>query len=144
MLFRSKGAGPSLLAVMAGEVDMMISGTPAVTTQIKAGKLRAVAVSGARRSPPLPDVPTMIESGLPGMEATAWYSLMAPAGTPRPIIDQVRAALIKAMDTPQVRERLLAEGANPESTTPEELAAYIRTEIAKWARAVKASGVRVD
>ncbi len=139
-----KGAGPAAVAVFSGEVDMMISAPPAVIGFVKAGRLRAIAVTSAKRSPALPDVPTMMESGLPGFEATAWYCMVAPAGTPRPIIDKVRAALVKAMETRQVRQRLLDEGAAPESSTPEELGAFIRAEMEKWARAVKISGARVD
>ena len=86
----------------------------------------------------------MIESGLPNFEATAWYCMVAPAGTPRPIVDKVHGALVKALDTPQVRQRLLDEGATPESSSPEELGAFIRTEIDKWAATVKTAGVRVD
>lgn len=139
-----KGAGPAAVAVFSGEVDMMISAPPAVINFVKLGRLRAIAVTSATRSPALPDVPTMMESGLPGFEATAWYCMVAPAGTPRPIIDKVRDALVKAMETPQVRQRLLDEGATPESSTPEELGAFIRAEIDKWARAVKLSGARID
>lgn len=139
-----KGAGPAQVAVMSGEVDMMVSAPPAVMTQIKAGRLRALAVSSAKRSPALPDVPTMMESGLQAFEATAWYCLVAPAGTPRPIVDKIRAALIRAMEAPQIRDRLLSEGAAPESSTPEELGTFIKTEISKWAKAVKLSGARIE
>ena len=110
----------------------------------KQGRLYPLAVTSATRSPSLPAVPTMIESGLPGFEATAWYCMMAPAGTPRPIIDVVRVALIKALDTPQVKQRLFDEGAAAESSTPEELGAFIKAEIDKWEKAVKLAGVKLD
>jgi tripartite-type tricarboxylate transporter receptor subunit TctC len=139
-----KGSGLASVAVFSGEVDMLISAPPTVINFVKAGRLRAVAVSSATRSPALPDVPTMMESGLPGFEATAWYCIVAPAGTPRAIIDKVRGALVKAMETPQVRQRLLDEGATPESSTPEELGEFIRAEIEKWAKAVRLSGARID
>lgn len=86
----------------------------------------------------------MMESGLQAFEATAWYCLVAPAGTPRPIVDKIRAALIRAMEAPQIRDRLLSEGAAPESSTPEELGTFIKTEISKWAKAVKLSGARIE
>jgi len=139
-----KGAGPASIAVFSGEVDMMISAPPAVINFLKTGRLRAVAVTSATRSAALPDVPTMMESGLPGFEATAWYCMVAPAGTPRSIIDRIQAALVKAMETPQVRQRLLDEGATPESSSPEELGEFIRTEIEKWTKAVRLSGAKVD
>lgn len=136
-----KGAGPASIAVMSGEVHMMVSAPPAVINHFKSGRLRALAVSSAKRSPALPDVPTISET-LPGFEATAWYSLMAPAGTPAPIIKKVHQALTKAMATPAVRDRLLAQGAVPESSTPEELRAYMRAEIPKWAKAIELAGVK--
>ena len=139
-----KGAGPASIAVFSGEIDMMISGPPAVMGFFKQGRLYPLAVTSATRSPSLPAVPTMIESGLPGFEATAWYCMMAPAGTPRPIIDVVRVALIKALDTPQVKHRLFDEGAAAESSTPEELGAFIKAEIDKWEKAVKLAGVKLD
>lgn len=139
-----KGAGPASIAVMAGEVQMMVSAPPAVISHFKSGRLRALAVSSPKRSPALPDVPTIAESGLPGFEATAWYSLMAPAGTPAPIIKKVHQALVKAMQTPAVRDRLLAQGAVPQSSTPEELRAFMRAEIPKWAKAIELAGVKTN
>ena len=139
-----KGAGPASIAVFSGEIDMMISGPPAVMNFFKQGRLYPLAVTSSTRSPALPSVPTMIESGLPGFEATAWYCLMAPAGTPRPIIDVVHAALVKALDTPQIKQRLLDEGAAPDSSTPEELGAFIKSEIVKWDKAVKLAGAQVN
>jgi tripartite-type tricarboxylate transporter receptor subunit TctC len=139
-----KSAGLASVAVFSGEVDMMISAPPAVMQFFKAGRMRALAVTSAMRSPALPEVPTMMESGFPDFEATAWYCMMAPAGTPRPVIDKVHAALVKSLDAPQVRQRLLDEGAAPESSTPEELGAFIRAEIDKWEKVVKRSGVRLD
>ena len=139
-----KGAGPAAVAVFSGEVDLMISGPPAVMQFVRTNRLRALAVTSPTRSPALPDVPTMIESGLPGFEATAWYALLAPAATPRPIVDRVHGALTRALDSPQIRQRLLAEGATPESSTPEELATFMRVEIEKWAKVVKLANVKVE
>lgn len=137
-----KGAGPASIAAISGEIDMMISAPPAVIPHFKSGRLRALVVSSSKRSPALPDVPTVAESGIPGFEATAWYSLMAPAGTPQPIIMRVHQALLKAMENSEVRGKLLAQGAETESSTPAELHEFMRNDIAKWAKAIKLAGVK--
>jgi tripartite-type tricarboxylate transporter receptor subunit TctC len=139
-----KGGGPGVLALVGNQIDMMVAQVPTAKTLYAAGRLRLLAVSGAKRSPALPDVPTMIESGLPDFEATAWYSVVAPARTPQPIIDRLHAALVKALNTPEVRQRLAEEGAEVETMTPEELGRFMHAEIAKWAKAVKASGATLD
>jgi tripartite-type tricarboxylate transporter receptor subunit TctC len=139
-----KSAGQAATAVFVGEVDMLLAAPPAVVNHVKSGRLRAVAVSTATRSPSLPDVPTIAESGLPGFDASAWYCMVAPAGTPRPIIDKVRTALMRAMEATEVRQRMLTDGAVPESSTPEELGAFIKSEILRWDKAVKASGAKLD
>jgi tripartite-type tricarboxylate transporter receptor subunit TctC len=139
-----KGAGPASVAVLSGEVDMMVSAPPAVIHHFRSGRLRALVVSSLKRSPALPEVPTVAESGIPGFDATAWYCMVVPAATPVPIIQRVRTALVTAMETPAVRDKLMAEGAVPESSTPEELRAFIAAEIPKWAKAVKLAGVKVD
>ncbi len=139
-----KGAGQSLIALLSKEVDMVLAAPPAVLPHVRSGQLRPIAVSGGTRSPALPDTPTISESGVPGFDATAWYCLMAPAGTARPIIDIIRASLIKAITAPAVLARLLAEGAAPESSTPEELGKLINADIKRWARAVQISGAKLD
>lgn len=139
-----KGAGPASIGVISGEVDMMVSAPPAVINHFRNGRLRALAVSSIKRSPALPDVPTIAESGIPGFDATAWYCLVAPAGTPAPIIQQLNGALIRAMENPAVRSKLLADGAETESSTPEELRDFIRDEIKKWAKAIKLAGIEVE
>jgi tripartite-type tricarboxylate transporter receptor subunit TctC len=139
-----KGGAPAIVALMSGELDMMVGQIPTVHAQVRAGRVRALAISGARRSGTLPDVPTMIESGLPGFEATSWYAIVAPSGTPKPIIDRLHGELIKAINSQEVRGRLSDEGAEIETTTPAQLSAFVRTEIDKWAKAVKVSGARVD
>jgi tripartite-type tricarboxylate transporter receptor subunit TctC len=137
-----KGAGPSLIALRSKEVFSIIAAPPAVLPHTRSGVFRALAVSSAKRSPPFPDTPTMIESGLPGFDVTAWYCLMAPAGTPRPIINRIHAALSKTITTSPVAERLIAEGAAPEPTTPEEFAQLIAIDMKNWARAVEIAGIR--
>jgi tripartite-type tricarboxylate transporter receptor subunit TctC len=139
-----KGGAPGMVALLGGEVDMMVAQIPSSKQLHVAGKVRALAISGARRSAALPDVPTMIESGLPGFEATSWYCVVAPAGTPKPIVDKLNAEIVKALNTPEMRQRLADDGAEVESSTPAELARFVHAEIAKWAKAVKDSGARVD
>jgi tripartite-type tricarboxylate transporter receptor subunit TctC len=139
-----KGSAPASVAVMSGEVDMMVSAPPAVINHFRNGRLRALVVSSLKRSPALPEVPTIAESGVPGFDATAWYCLVAPAGTPAPVVQRLHGALVKAMETPAVRDKLLAEGAAPESSSPEELRLFIHEEIAKWAKAVKLAGAKID
>ena len=139
-----KGGGPALVALMSGELDLMVGQVPSVVTQVKGNRVRALAVSGATRSVALPDVPTMMESGIAGFDATSWYAIVTVAGTPRPLIDRLHAEMLKAINTPEVRGRLSDEGANIETSTPEELAQFVRVEIDKWARAVKVSGAKLD
>ena len=139
-----KGAGPAMIALLSREVDMMVASPVAIMPQVRSGQVRAIAVSGALRSPALPEVPTISESGLPGFDSTAWYCMMAPAGTPRAIIDKVRAALVQALRTPAVTERLNGEGAAPETSTPEELGKLIRDDLQRWAKAVRISGAKLD
>lgn len=139
-----KGGGPGMIALLGGEIDMMVAQIPSSKQLHVAGKVRALAISGAKRSPALPDVPTMIESGLPGFDATSWYCVVAPAGTPKPIIDKLNAEIVKALNTPEMRQRLADEGAEIAPSTPAELARFVHAEIAKWAKAVKDSGARID
>jgi len=139
-----RGGGPGMMALVAGQIDMLVGQVPTVATMVNAGRLRAIAVSSAKRSPALPQVPTMAEAGLPGFDATAWYSIVVPAGTPKTIISRLHAELVKILKSPDIRERLISEGADVETTTPEELAAFIRAEIPKWAKAVKESGSKLD
>jgi tripartite-type tricarboxylate transporter receptor subunit TctC len=139
-----RGGGPGMMALVAGQIDLLVGQVPTVTPMVNAGRLRAIAVSGAKRSPALPDVPTMSESGLPGFDATAWYSIVVPAGTPKPIISRLHAELVKILKSPDIRERLISEGADVETSTPDELAAFVHAEIQKWAKAVKDSGTKID
>jgi tripartite-type tricarboxylate transporter receptor subunit TctC len=136
-----KGAGAGLIALRSKEVNMILAAPPAVLPHVRSGVFRALAVSGAKRSPALPDTPTISESGMPGFDVTAWYCLMAPAGTPRPVIDKVRGALVKTITAPPVSDRLIAEGAAPEPTTPEEFAKLIDMELKRWAKAVDIAGL---
>jgi tripartite-type tricarboxylate transporter receptor subunit TctC len=120
--------GPqSSAAVLGGQVDMVVGSAATFLTYVRGNRLRPIAVSTAKRSPALPEVPTLIEAGLKDFDVSSWYCMVAPAGTPRPVIDRLREALIRALQAPEVRDRLLSEGAPPEPSTPEELGAFIRT-----------------
>ena len=122
----------------------MFSTMPPALPQVKAGKLKAIAVTSARRSLTTPELPTIAESGLPGFEAITWYGMAAPAGTPPVIVRKLNTAVVKLLHLPDVRERLLATGTEASGTTPEEFAAYIKSEIVKWAKVVRESGARAE
>ena len=139
-----KGGAPSVGAVIAGEVQMAIESPPPIVPQVKAGKLRGLGAARATRSPLLPDVPTVGEAGLPGFEVGSWYGFHAPAGTPRPIIDKLHAEMVKAMNTPELRERFSNVGAETIANTPAEYGAFVQAELKKWGKVIQATGVKVD
>jgi tripartite-type tricarboxylate transporter receptor subunit TctC len=139
-----KGAGPALVDAMAGHVELLISSMPAVIGQSRAGRLRMIAQGGEKRSSAAPDVPTMIEGGVPGFVVTAGFGLFAPAGTPRPVIDRVLAALKASLADAGVRARLSGEGADPVGSTPEEYEQFTRSEIQKWIKVARAAGIEPE
>jgi tripartite-type tricarboxylate transporter receptor subunit TctC len=139
-----KGGAPSVGAVIAGEVQVAIESPPPIVPQVKAGKLRGLGAARATRSPLLPDVPTVSEAGLPGFEVGSWYGFHAPAGTPRPIIDKLHAEMVKAMNTPELRERFAGVGADMVANTPAQYGAFVQAELKKWGKVVQATGVKVD
>ena len=139
-----KGSSPALVDLIGGQVQIMFDNLPSALPQIKAGKLRAIAVTSLKRAPVLPDVPTISESGLPGFEASSWFGVLAPAGTPVPIVARINAEVNKWLQTADARERLLSQGAEAAGGTPEQFAHHIRAESEKWAKVVKASGAKVD
>jgi tripartite-type tricarboxylate transporter receptor subunit TctC len=139
-----KGAGPALVDTVAGHVELLISSMPAVIPQSRAGKLRMIGQAGEKRSPAAPDVPTMIEAGVPGFVVTAGFGLFAPAGTPRPAIDRVLAALKASLSDPGVRNRLSGEGAEPVGSTPEEYEQFTRSEIEKWIKVARSAGIQPE
>jgi tripartite-type tricarboxylate transporter receptor subunit TctC len=143
--FPYKGSGPALLDLVAGTMDLMFDNLPSAMPQIKAGKLTALAVTSSQRSAALPDVPTVAEAGpVKGFDATSWFGLLAPAGTPAEIVQRVQQESAKALATPVLKERLLSQGANPGGMSPAEFGRFIAAETKKWAAVVKTSGAKVD
>ena len=139
-----KGSSPALTDLMGGQVQIMFDNLPSALPLIKAGKLRAIAVTSLKRAAALPDVPTISESGLPGFEASSWFGVLAPAGTPAPVVAKINADVNKWLQSPEARDQLLAQGANAAGGTPEQFAAHIHAETEKWAKVVKASGAKAD
>jgi tripartite-type tricarboxylate transporter receptor subunit TctC len=139
-----RGSAPALNDLVAGNVQMMLDQIPSAIGQIQAGRVRALAVTGARRSPLLPNVPTMAEIGLPDAQATSWGAVMAPAGTPAPAIARFNAVIREALAQQAVKDRLAAAGADGVSSSAEELAAYLRAESEKWARVVREARITVN
>jgi tripartite-type tricarboxylate transporter receptor subunit TctC len=139
-----KGTAPSLAGVMSGEVQFSFANVPAILGHVKNGRLRALGVAGSRRSELMPEVPTIKETGVQGVEVSVWYGLLAPAGTPREIVTALADASIKAARSPELRPRLLEQGAEPIGSTPEEFARLLREDVAKYADAVRISGARPE
>lgn len=139
-----KGGGPGLVALLSGEVSLYFGNVPTVIRPARAGKLRAIAVTGPKRSTAAPEIPTVAESGVTGFEVTAWYGVSAPANTPRPVVDRVYKEVARAVNAPEVRDRLIGLGAAPVGSTPEQYAAFIQSEIAKWGKVIKAAGIKAQ
>ncbi len=139
------GSAPALLGLVSGQVDVMFDNLPSAMALIKSGKLKAFAVTSAQRSAAMPELPTLEDAGqLKGFEASSWFGLLAPAGTPPEVLSRLQQETAKALNSPDIKEKLLAQGAIPSGNTPQQFAALIDAEIKKWAAVVKASGARVD
>ena len=139
-----KGGAPAISDLVGGQVQAIFEGQVVLLPHIKSGKVRALAITGQKRDPSLPDVPTSAEAGLPGYDANFWSGLVAPAGTPSQAIDVLNDALVRALATQEVREALARQGLEAFGTTPQEFAQFIGAEIEKWGRVVKTSGAKVD
>jgi len=139
-----KGSAQALTDLLGGQVQLMFDNLPSSLAFIKAGKLRALAVTSTTRAAALPDVPTMVEAGVPGFEATAWFGILAPAGTPREAITRINTEIAKWLASPDAREKLSAQGAIAAGGSPEDFAKHIASETAKWARVVKESAAKVE
>ena len=137
-----KGGGPGLIALFSGEVSLYFGNVPTVIRQARDGKVRAVATTGLKRTPAAPEIPTVAESGVPGYEVTTAYGVAAPAKTPRPVIERLHADAVRALNSPDVQERLKNLGADPVGNTPEQYTAFMQNEIAKWAKVIRAAGIK--
>jgi len=139
-----KGSSPAVADVIAGQVPVLVDSVSSSTAHVKAGKLRALATTSPKRISVLPDLPTVAESGFPGFHSTAWVGLLAPAGTPRPVIDRLHAAVIEVMALPETRERMAAFGAEITPSTPEEFAAHIHSEMTRLGKVVRDANIKVN
>ena len=139
-----KGGGPAMADLLGGQVPSVFASAPSAVPQIKAGKIRALATTGALRSQFLPNVPTIAELGYPGYEALNWYAYVAPAKTPKAVLERLNRELVKVLNTPEVREQLLAQGMEPQPGTSEELGRYIQREYTTWGKVVKAAGIKAE
>jgi tripartite-type tricarboxylate transporter receptor subunit TctC len=139
-----KGAAPAMQDLIAGQVQVMFDNFASANTQVKAGKVKALAVTTGKRSSLAPDLPTIAESGLPGFDINTWFGLFAPAGTPKDVIERLHSEFTRALALPDVREKIVNLGAEPVGNRPEDFAAYIKSEAEKYARVIKASGAKVD
>ena len=139
-----KGGGPAMVDLIAGHVEIFVAVISTAVPQVKAGKARALAVTGPRRAEALSSVPTVAESGLKGYEATNWYGYVAPPGTPRPVIDRLHKATVAVLEMPDVKQGLLDQGIDAAPSSPEQFAAYIKSEIAKWTKVIKAANLKSE
>jgi tripartite-type tricarboxylate transporter receptor subunit TctC len=139
-----KGSSGARNDILGGQVHMMFDAIPTMAQNVRAGKVKALATTGTRRSPVLPDVPTVAEAGVPGYEATIWLGLMAPAGTPKAAVDKLNAAITKIVSSPDVKDQWAKQGAEPMVMTPAQFDAYLREDIKKWAEVVRISGAKLD
>jgi tripartite-type tricarboxylate transporter receptor subunit TctC len=138
-----KGTGPALTELLAGQVQVMLNSAVSMLPQVRGGKLRALAMTGAKRFAAMPDLPAVAET-LPGYEAASWYGILAPAKTPRPIIDRLNREVVNVAQRPELRERLVADGAEPVGNSPEEFAAHINRELARWGKVIKDANIRLE
>jgi tripartite-type tricarboxylate transporter receptor subunit TctC len=143
-----KGLGPAMTDLLGGQIQMMFADVGVVAPHIKAGKLRALAISGAKRSPVFPDLPTVAEAGVDvgmrGYAAGTWYGVFAPAGTPAPVVERLSGEIRKALAVPEVRDSLIAQGVEPGGSSPAEFGAYVREEHAKWGKVIRTAGIKLD
>ena len=139
-----KGAGPALVELLGGQTQVMCTSLAGQLPHIKAGRVRALAVTTAKRNAQVPDVPTMIEAGLPGYEVTIWYAVFTPAGVPKAVITRLNSELVKLLNAPDMKERMAQIGVDPAPSTPQELAAFVKSETAKWTKTVQEAGVKLE
>ena len=139
-----KGGAPSVVGLLSGEVQMLFTSIPSVLSQIHARRVKPIAVSTAKRSSALPEVPTISEAGLPGYDAASWYGLFAPAGIPKDVLRVLSTEIVKIMQVPEVRQRFSGDGFEPVGSTPDQFSKFVRTEIVKWEKIIKTAGLKGD
>jgi len=139
-----KGAGPAMIDVLSGRIQLYFATMPAAMPHVKSGKLAPIAVTSAKRSQALPELPTVAESGVPGYEASTWYGVLAPAHTPSAVIARLHAEIVRILAEPELRARLADQGFEPVGNSPEEFGAYIKSEIAKWGKVIRDAGIRPE
>jgi tripartite-type tricarboxylate transporter receptor subunit TctC len=139
-----RGSAPAVTDLLGGQIGVMFDNMPSAIGHVKSGRLRPLAVTTPKRSPALPDVPTIAEAGVPGYSATSWFGLLAPANTPAPVVAKLNASILKALADPEVKKKMAEQGAEPFGEKPEQFAEFIRSETAKWAKTVKQSGATAD
>jgi tripartite-type tricarboxylate transporter receptor subunit TctC len=139
-----KGSGPAVADLIGGRVQIMFDAAPSLIRHVRSGKLRVLAAASPERNRLVPEAPTFAELGLPQIAVSLWYGMLAPAGTPRPVIDKLNGAIGKALASPEIVERLHAQGAEPMPGTPEAFASFMRAEMAKWAPVVKQAGIKAE
>lgn len=139
-----KGSGPAAVALISGEVQMMIGNVLTLLPHIQSGRIKAIAVTSRERSPSLPNLPTIAEAGVPGYEAMGWNGVFAPASTPRAIVDRLNSDIVRVLSMAEVRERLAAMGSTPVGGTPEQFGSYVKREIERWGRVIRDSGIKIN
>ncbi len=139
-----KGSAPAISDLLGGQVQIMFDNMPAILPQVKAGKLRALAVTTPKRSPSVPELPTMIEAGVPGFESQGWFALLAPTGTPQPIIDKINREVNRMLQTDEFKAKLVALGAEPVGGSPADFAAHIQSESDRWGKVIKTAGIKAE
>lgn len=139
-----KGSAPAVTDLLGNQIAIMFDNLPSVIPHVRSGKLRAIAITTAKRSPELPDVPTIAEAGVPGYEAMSWFGLLAPAATPAPVLAKLSGALAKVLANPEVKKKIVDQGGEPVNETPAQFAAFIQSESVKWGKVVKSSGASLD
>ena len=139
-----RGAGPALIALASGQVDMYVGGISSVLTMVRDRRIRAIAVTSAKRTPLMPEMPTFAESGMPGYEVVNWYAVVAPAATPKAVVTKLNGEIVKALASPDVRKRFADLGTDASSSTPDQLAAYHREDLGRWAKVIKAAKIQPE
>ena len=139
-----RGSAPVVTDLLAGQVDVMFDNVPNVIQHVRAGKMKALGVSTARRSALAPEVPSLNEAGVPGYDLSVWFGVLAPAGTPREIVQRLNTEIVRILQSPDVKERFLKQGVDVQTSTPEQFDAFVRSEVARWAKVIKDAGIRAD